>query len=90
LEVVAFVREVFLDQPWIEIVEVSPQTLQVGEGTVLHVTRALQLFQDGQFELARTQLERAKGAPMPAHALAEIDRWIDACDEAQARAKAQR
>ena len=39
-EAVARVREVFLGEPWIEVLELVPLDGEVGEGTILHVTRA--------------------------------------------------
>jgi hypothetical protein len=77
------VREVFLDEPWIEIEALEPLVEEVGEGTILHVGRALELLASGQFELALSQLERAKAAPLPAHARAEIERLSGVCEQAR-------
>jgi len=78
-EVLGVVREVFLDEPWIEIESVVPLHDIVGEGTILHVGRADALLRDGRVELALDQLERAKSAPLPAHARRELERRIIEC-----------
>lgn len=87
-EVVAWVREVFLDEPWIEIESMTPLPEEVGEGTILHVGRARDFMRKKQWDLALDQFERAKAAPLPAHALAELEREIMECKEVrEAQAK---
>jgi hypothetical protein len=82
----AIVREVFLGEPWLELVELVPLEGEVGEGTILHVTRARELAGEGNLELALEQYERARVAPLPPHALAalleEIRRVREARDAA--------
>lgn len=73
-EVVGRVREVFLDEPWIEVESLRPLREWVGEGSILHVARARELAAQGSFELAFDQLDRAAAAPLPAHAAAELGR----------------
>jgi hypothetical protein len=68
----ARVREVFRGEPWIELVELVPLDGEVGEGTILHVTRARELAGQGQFRLALEQYERARAGPLPPHALAAL------------------
>lgn len=90
LVVSGVVREVHLDQPWIEVEGLSALIEEVGEGTILHVGRALELAEDGQYELALTQLERAKAAPLPDHARAEIERLAEECLRVRAEVDARR
>jgi hypothetical protein len=82
-EATAVVREIFLDRPWIEVTAIRPVTGLVGEGTILHVGRARNFMRKQQWDLALQQFERAKAAPLPAHALAELDRQIIECNRAQ-------
>ena len=68
----AVVREHFLREPWLELSALTPLVEEVGEGTILHVTRARELAYEGNFDLALDQYERARAAPLPPHALAAI------------------
>jgi len=77
--VTARVREVFADEPWLEVESLEPLREAVGEGTILHVGRALALIERGERELALSQLGRAKAAPLPPHARAEIERLEEEC-----------
>jgi len=86
-EVRARVREVFLGEPWIELLELVPLEGEVGEGTILHVTRARELLFKGQFGLALEQYERARAAPLPPHALAAVLAEIRTAEEARAHNK---
>lgn len=81
------VREVFLGEPWIELLELVPLEGEVGEGTILHVTRARELAGEGQFTLALDQYDRARAAPLPPHALAAVLAEIRATEEARAESK---
>ena len=83
LLVTGIVREVFGDEPWIEVLALERLDEEVGEGTILHVGRARDLLTQGQFDLALAQFQRAKAAPLPAHARAEIDRLIDQAEQAR-------
>ena len=69
-----FVREVFLDEPWIELVRVEPLEGFLTEGTILHVGRAVAFQADRNWGLALEQLERAGSAPLPEHAREELER----------------
>jgi hypothetical protein len=77
------VREVFLDTPWAEIVEVRPMAEQIREATVIHAARAIELMKEGAFELAQLEIDVALGAPLPEAALHELKRLRDACENAQ-------
>lgn len=79
----ARVRELFLGEPWLEVLELVPLAGEVGEGTILHVTRARELAGEEQFALALEQYERARSAPLPPHALAALLAEIHATEEAR-------
>ena len=86
-EACAVVRELFLGEPWLEVVDLTPLDGEVGEGTILHVTRARELLFKGQFGLALEQYERARAAPLPPHALAAVLAEIRTAEEARAHNK---
>lgn len=73
------VREIHLGQPWIEVVRAEPLLDDVPSGAVLHASRAVELWSQGQRHLAVNEIERAQLAPLPeAHALRLSDleaRW---------------
>jgi len=83
-EVRARVRELFVGEPWIEVLSLVPLDGEVGEGTILHVTRARELADEGKLGLALEQYERARSAPLPPHALAALLEEIRATEEARA------
>jgi hypothetical protein len=85
-EAVAVVRELFLDEPWIEVETLFPLPGFVGEGTILHAARAAELEAEGQYELAIEQLQRAQAGPLPPHATAELERRVLECRRAQEKA----
>jgi len=78
-ELVATVREVFFDEPWIEVEAAQPLFELIGEGTILHVGRAFEFARQAQWELALEQFRRATAAPLPAHARRELDAKIAEC-----------
>jgi len=88
-EVLARVREVFLGEPWIELLEMVPLEGEIGTGTILHVTRARELAREGQLTLALDQYERARAAPLPPHALGTLLEEIRAVEQARARVEAE-
>lgn len=73
-EAVGVVREIFLGEPWIELEVLRPLPGAVNEGTILHVERALAFLAEGSCTLAEGQLQRALDAPLPDHAVREIER----------------
>ncbi|HEX6885021.1 MAG TPA: hypothetical protein VF530_16720 [Planctomycetota bacterium] len=87
LEVRARVREVFQGEPWLEVLELVPLEGEVGEGTILHVTRARELAAEKSYALALEQYERARAAPLPPHALTALLVEIRATEEARAGVK---
>lgn len=86
-EVHARVREVFQGEPWLEVLALVPLEGEVGEGTILHVTRARELAAEKSYALALEQYERARAAPLPPHALAALLEEIQATEAARARSR---
>jgi hypothetical protein len=86
-EVTAIVREVFLDVPWTEILEVVPLPGRIGEGTIIHAGKALELMQKREFKLAQLEFEQAITDTLPVPARAELERLRDECRDAAAAAK---
>lgn len=82
LAVTGVVREVFLDEPWIEVVGLAPQVEFVGNGTLICVSRAFDLMGQGQWDLARQQFQRARLAPVPRHVTEELERLELECASA--------
>ena len=76
-EVEAVVREVFLGEPWIEITSARRLPHMIGEGSVLHASRALALMEQGSWVLARNELERASTSLLPEHALEVLDALLE-------------
>jgi hypothetical protein len=89
-EVRARVREVLLGEPWLEVLELVPLEGEVGEGTILHVTRAREFAAEKSYALALEQYERARAAPLPPHALAALLEEIRATEAGKASAKPER
>lgn len=83
-EVTAIVREVFLDTPWVEIIDVRPMFDCITEATVIHAARALDLMERGAWRLAGLELDVALSAPAPDAALLELQRLRDECTAAEA------
>ncbi len=84
------VRQVFLGRAWTEIVELRPLPRQIGEGTILHAGRALQLMNGDSWKLALEDLHRAAIPSLPRHALDELARLNRVCEEQVARRAARR
>jgi hypothetical protein len=82
--VTAVVRNVFESQPWIEILSAEPLARSIGQGTLVHAGRALDLEAEGHDAAAAEQYERALAAPMPAVMQQALEAARDA---ARARAK---
>lgn len=75
-EVVGAVREVFRGIAWIEIESAKRLPRAVGEGSVLHASRALELMQQEAWERALAELERARTTLLPRHADARLAELI--------------
>ncbi len=78
-ELTGVVREVFLDLPWIEIVEAVPLSDPITEATVIHAARAIDLMSEGAWRLARLELDQALEAPSPEAATIELARLRQWC-----------
>ena len=73
-------EQVFRGLPWAEVVELEPLPRKVGEGTILHAARALQLMAGESWKLALGDLSRAAVPSLPEHALDEIHRLHAVCE----------
>lgn len=71
------VREIWLNQPWIEVESAVLLSPSVGEGTILHASRAMDLWKTGQRELAIGELERALASPLPTKVHAALEEELD-------------
>jgi len=71
-EVLANLREVFLGEPWLEILAAAPLTARVGETTILAAGRAEWLFSEGQVDQAIEAFEAALVDGLPEHVAAEL------------------
>ena len=80
-EVRAKVQTIFLDEPWIELLEVKPLKERVSQGTVLHAERAMKLIQEEHFELALGELDRARLGRLPTHIDVELRELTSSCQE---------
>jgi hypothetical protein len=85
-EAVACVRQAFLGRPWIEISEMHKLDQQVGEGSLIHASRAVALMLTGEWPLAQEDLQRALADErLPEHQRAELERLAAVCAEALAQ-----
>jgi hypothetical protein len=78
-EIVGRVRQVFHDMPWIEIDGAQRLAPEIGEGALLHASRALQLIAGEQWQMASDDLDRALIGNLPDKARAELLRLRDDC-----------
>lgn len=79
-EATAHVRQVFLGRPWVEIASLRRLPGEIGEGTILHASRAIELMNEERFGIARDDLDRALPGDMPDAARVELRRLRDLCD----------
>jgi len=80
----AHVSQVFLGRPWIEVSEVQRVPGAIGEGSVLHATRALEHVEKQQHRMALDHFDRALVGEMPDVARAELRRLRDEAQQALA------
>lgn len=78
-ELVGVVRQVFFDRPWIEILSARALPRQLGEGAVLHASRAVNLAQNEQWELAAEEFARARAGDLPENAARELEQLEGWC-----------
>src|SRR5258705_3326641 len=86
-EVSAVVREVFLDVPWTEIREVLPLSEHIGEGTVIHAGKALDLMKKRSWKLAELEIGQAITDTLPTRARDELARLRSECRDSAAADK---
>lgn len=85
-EAVGLVSQVFLDHPWIEVARLERLPEEVGEGAILHATRALRSMEQGEWRLALQDIARAEASNLPPSARAELARLRARCEaERQSR-----
>jgi hypothetical protein len=82
--VLAVVRELCAGRAWIEALVVRPLSERIPEGTVIHAERALRLIEQGAYELALGELDRALGPDLPPVAEEELRRLRALCEERRA------
>jgi hypothetical protein len=75
------VREHLLGEARLEVLHATPLSESVGEGAILHASRALDLLDRGQIDLARSEFERAQAGRLPEHARAELARLQAFCGD---------
>lgn len=80
-EAVAHVRQVFAGAPWLEVREVQRIDGAIGEGSVLHATRALEHVERAQWRNAIDNFDRALVGDMPPAARTELRRLRDEAQE---------
>ena len=73
------VRSIFLDEPWIELLEVRSLKERVSQGTVIHGERAVKLMGENHYDLALGEIERARAGRLPKLADAELGRLEEQC-----------
>jgi hypothetical protein len=73
------VREHLYGSARIEVLSATPLLESVGEGAVLHASRAMTLLEDGNRHFAKAEFERALAGLLPAHARVELERLIQGC-----------
>ena len=78
-EVRAVVRSIFLDEPWIELLEVRSLKQRMSQGTVIHGERAVKLMGENHYDLALGELERARAGRLSKVADAELARLEEQC-----------
>jgi len=73
----ADVRQVLIGQPWLEVKHAFRSWETVGEGTLLHATRGLDLLERGAVEMARKEFERALTPRLPEAIRLQLQAWIE-------------
>lgn len=86
-EMTVIVREIFLDLPWVEVVEVLPLAERISEGTAIHAGKARDLMTTGTYGLAESELQQAITDDLPPLARVELERLLGLCRDASALEK---
>jgi hypothetical protein len=82
-EAVGRVVQVFMGHPWIEVEQVERLPEEIGEGAILHASRALRSMDQGEWRLALEDLTRAEASNLPPRARAALVRLRERCEEAR-------
>ena len=82
-EAVGRVVQVFLDHPWIEIVRLERCPEEIGEGAILHASRARRLMDKGSWKLALQDIMRAESSNLPPRAREALARMRQECEQAR-------
>src|SRR5688572_2575073 len=82
-EAVGRVAQVFMGHPWIEVAALDRLPEEIGEGAILHATRALRSMDQREWKLALEDLVRAEASNLPPRARAELERLRAHCEEAR-------
>ena len=80
-EATAKVAQVFLGRPWIEITSVQRIGDEIGEGSILHASKALEHMGEKRWQLALENLDRAAVGEMPSAARDELRRLRQLCQQ---------
>jgi hypothetical protein len=83
-EVEIVVREIFLDQPWAEIVSAARLDERVSEGTIIHAARAIELFESRSWKLAENELDQALVGMLPPDPKRELEGLREECRQMSA------
>ncbi len=75
----AVVREVFLGRAWIEATDARRLPDEVGEGAVLHASRAVDLMGQKQWKLAIEDFDRALASNLPERARDQLAKLRETC-----------
>jgi len=78
------VVQVFLDNPWIEIASLERLPEEIGEGAILHATRALRSMERGEWKLALQDIGRAEASNLPPRAREALARMRERCEAGRA------
>src|SRR5262245_61217208 len=89
-ELTVVVREMFLDLPWAEVVEVRPLAERISEGTAIHAGKARELMIARNYVLAQSELEQAITDDLPAVARKELEHMLGLCRDAIALEKSSK
>jgi hypothetical protein len=80
-EAVGRVVQVFLDHPWIEIARLERCPDEIGEGAILHASRARRLMDKGSWKLALQDITRAEASNLPPRAREALARMRQECEQ---------
>jgi hypothetical protein len=82
-EAVGRVAQVFLAHPWIEVTSLERLPEEIGQGAILHATRALRSMDRGDWSLALEDITRAEASNLPPRAREALGRLRARCETAR-------